>query len=457
MVIARIGIAVLLTALACCGEASAGAAPVASVFIAAPDRADMVYDERRDLVYISSPGQILRYKVASATFLPPVTVGGIPKGIDLSPDGNTLAVTDFEYSATLVRIKLVNLDTLAVMQRDTPSQPSEPGTWAVSYAADSSFIATTWGSGWSRMQRFETSGLTTVLAVVSNGSMVSASGDRQVIAFAEAGISDGRWGVYDTRTGEIVRRQLSDGTGSSNYEIATNAIGNQYAIPANDGAYIFGADYTLVARVGSDPASRPIGVAYHPVDSLAYFPWGGTSEVRVYDMDLFVHVGAYDVEQSFPTINWAYNQARIRLSGDGSLLMVTVDGGVRIVRMYAPLKADAVAAQARGRTKTKITLHGSVGNGGALHYEVATQPAYGRVSIARGVATYVATSNHTGTDSFRYRVRYGRASSEAVVTVSMQPPQSCVVSSVPAMPSAKASVRGTPLCPHASLEQGARL
>ena len=43
-------------------------AHAAGTFISAPSRVDMVHDAVRDMLYISSAGQVLRYRLASATF-----------------------------------------------------------------------------------------------------------------------------------------------------------------------------------------------------------------------------------------------------------------------------------------------------------------------------------------------------------------------------------------------------
>src|SRR5437868_3317573 len=79
--------------------------------ILAPGRVDMVYDDARDLLYISSGTEVLRYQLGSDTFLSPFHVGAGARGMDLSPDGNTLAVTDTYSAAGSNRIHLVDLPT----------------------------------------------------------------------------------------------------------------------------------------------------------------------------------------------------------------------------------------------------------------------------------------------------------------------------------------------------------
>ncbi|MGB8644598.1 MAG: hypothetical protein WCF84_05125, partial [Anaerolineae bacterium] len=49
-------------------------------FISAPNRVDMVYDVNRDLLYITSGSQVLRYNIGGQQFLDPFQVGGDLKG-----------------------------------------------------------------------------------------------------------------------------------------------------------------------------------------------------------------------------------------------------------------------------------------------------------------------------------------------------------------------------------------
>lgn len=401
---------------------NAGTAHALGTFIPAPGRVDVAYDEKRDIVYITSGSDLLRYQVEAGSFLPSVMIGGSLRGVDLSPDGNTLAVADSNFNSTELWVHMVDLDTLSHRRLETLRDgDSESGTWAVSYAYDGSLLATTGflGSGWTPMRRFNVnSGAVTVIGDVRQNTMVSSSGDRRSIAFAESNSSAGPWGQYRPTTGEVVYRDGYDnGTSWFNFEIATSADGSQYAIPTYGGTFVYNSAYANIATIGTYAGPQPIGAAYHPVDGLAYFPWAETSEVRVYDMDALVAVGSYDFETDFDhTGNGAYNEGRTKLSGDGSLLMVTVEGGVRILRMYAPLKAEPISMRVPTNFKRKIPLKGSVGNNGEVRYEIVQQPLHGRVLLSRGVATYWRTGG-MGSDSFVYRARYGRAVADGVVTI----------------------------------------
>jgi hypothetical protein len=200
-------------------------------------------------------------------------------------------------------------------------------------------------------------GAATIMASICQDTMLSPSGDLQTIGFAESNISDGRWGVIDVPTGTVVQRQwYEDGTSAFNFEIGTDPYGAQVTIPTYFGAKVYDDAYANVSTLGVYAGAQPIGVVYHPVERIAYFPYATTSEVRVFDMNTFTQTGSYDFQYGFShTGNHAFGQGRTRISRDGSLLMVTVGGGVRVYRQYAALKADAVTTSTPGGRKAEIS------------------------------------------------------------------------------------------------------
>lgn len=401
--------------------------------IAAPQRVDMVHDDARGLVYITQGGEVLRYHVASGTFLSPIVLGGMLRGIDISKDNASLVVADDVSAANEGHVHLVALDDLTV--RTLPfakASTYESGTHSVAFAGDDKVYATTdfWGSGWTQLRRLDpASGTWSSLTSVMQASMLARSGDGDTIAFAESNISDGRWGLIDVPTAGIVRRQgYTDGTSRYNFEIGTDRLGSQFAIPTYSGTYVYNEAYQRVATIGQAYSQHPVGVAYHPVERKAYFPWSGSRQVRVYDMDSFAQVASHDVEHDFGWVgNNAYEQGRTKLSKDGSLLMVSVNGGVRVVQTYASLAAAPASASALAGTPVSIALPGSIGNGGALSYSIARAPNEGTVTVSGSSAVYTARSGYSGPDSFRYRVQYGDAVREAEVTLAVTAPNTAPV------------------------------
>lgn len=401
--------------------------------VPAPQRVDMVHDDSRGIVYITQGGEVLRYHIASGGFLSPIVLGGQLKGVDLSADNGTLAVADDLSGSDSGWVHLVKLDDLTA--RTVPfvkDSTYESGTFSVRFAGDGKLYATTdfWGSGSTGLRRLDPgTEIWTRLATVRQATMLSTSGDGETVAFAESNSSDGPWGLIDIPTGQLVRRSgYTNGTSWFNYEIATDRLGSQFTIPTYGGTFVYNDAYQKIATIGQYAGPQPIGVAYHPVQRRAYFPWSGGGQVRVYDMDTFTQTGSYDFEDNFTsTGNHAYVNGRARLSKDGSLLMVSVTGGVRFLQTYAPLSAAPISVTALAGTSKPIVLEGSIGNDGDLQYSIVRAPAHGTLSLTGDTATYTAQTGYSGGDGFRYRVQYGSAVREAEVDIAVTAPNTAPV------------------------------
>ncbi|HEX7314832.1 MAG TPA: Ig-like domain-containing protein [Pyrinomonadaceae bacterium] len=409
-------------------------AEAAGTFISAPSRVDMVYDSGRDTLYITSGANVLRYHLGTNSFQSPFNLGGSLAGLDLSPDGNTLVVADRTRTTTNTWVHVVNLTTGASSKALFPRSFQEGGTYTVAYGADNRVLVTSTieGSGWGPLRRLDpATGAWIDLksyfpgfpSEVRQNTMLAASGDRSVVGYAEADSSAGPLGRYRVSDSNIIQRTGYDyGTSWFNYEIGVNKNGTQYAVPTYGGTFIYNANVLKTSTVlGTYAGAQPIGVVYHPVEDLVYFPWTTTKQVRAFDTNTFAQVAAYDFEDTFQgNGNWAFQQGRMKMSRDGSLLFGTVTGGVRFVRLYAALTAEGQSVSTGENTPVNITLSGSVGNGGALSYRVVTQPAHGTLSGTGANLVYTPETNYEGNDSFTFRSVYGPAeSAEATVNVNV--------------------------------------
>lgn len=407
--------------------AASSVALAAGVLIQAPGRIDMVHDAERKLIYITEGGNILRYHLPSASFLPPIVIGGELSGIDLSPDGTVLAVADRASSADELWVHLVGLGTLAPTKVSVPKRFYEGGMWTVAFAGDGSLITSSMYSGSMRRLSLATGLWTSMFPESQHSVMIIASGDAKVISFAETNNSLGHWGVYFPETGRIDRRLGHlHGTNWFNYEIATNRYGNQFAIPTYGGTLIYNQIYEKVVTLGAQAGSQPVGLVYHPVENLLYTAWWKTNEVRIHDTNTFAQVGAIDFEYTFTNSgNAAFRNGRSRMSRDGSLLMVSVGNGVRFVQLYSPLSAEDVTVAAATGMPVQITLAGAIGNNGRLAYSIVRAPVHGIVTLEGANATYTPDGSYNGSDSFLYRANYGRAAANAEVTIGSanRPPQ----------------------------------
>ena len=393
-------------------------------FIPAPSRVDMVYDSTRDVLYITNGDSVLRYQLGTNTLMTPFTIQGASlNGIDISPDGNTLVVTDKRRLDPHVWVYAIDLQTQQTRQLLMTRSFMEGGTYAVAYANDNTVLLTSIfeGSGWIPLRRLDpVTGAWSELAQVRNNSMVTSSGDLGIIGYAEADSSDGPFGRYRVADGNLLKKfGYTDGTSWYNYEMGVNSNGTQYAIPTYNGTYICDANLVKYRVIGQYAGPQPIGVVYHPVENTVYFAWSGTTEVRAFDTSSFAQTAAYDFEHSFVnTGNWAFTQGRLKMSRDGSLLFATVAGGVRYLRLYDGLEVDSQSVSASEDIPAPITLTGRVGNGGTVSYVITSNPSHGTLSGVGANLTYTPEANYSGPDSFTFKAKYGAATS-AVATVSI--------------------------------------
>ncbi len=410
-----------------------GSAVAVGTLIPAAARVDMVHDAARSTIYITEGANVLRYHVPSGTFLTPLALGGQLSGVDISPDGSTLAVADRASSAGEQWVNLVRLSDLTVTRAVMTKEFMEDGMWTVAFGADGTLFASARyaGSGWVPLRRLNLATMAwTKLGnaypnnQVRQNTMLAASGNGQTIAFAESNSSDGPWGHIDVASGTVTNRNgYTNGTAWSNYEIAANVNATQYAVPTYGGTMVYNSAYQKIGTIGSYAGAQPIGVAYHPVEPLIYFPWTTTGQVRVYNATSLAQVDAYEFEDTFQhNGNWAFQQGRTKLSRDGSLLMVTVTGGVRVLQTYAPLAASSVTGTVNAGAAITMGLKGSIGNAGQLSYAVSSSPAKGSAVVNGSYVTYSANAGASGTDTFKYIAKYGLATAESTVTVALVTP-----------------------------------
>lgn len=393
-------------------------------FVNAPGRADMVYDDARDILYITSGEQVLRYQVGSNSFLSPLQLGGNLKGIDLSPDGSILIVADQSYTAAEVWVHQVNLETGQSEKVFFPRAYMEGGTFAVAFGNDgAAFISSSFsGSGWVPMRRYDPATRdVTEIASVRQDTMLKASADGSVVGFAESNISDGRFGRYRLADGDLRKMGYSDGTGWFNYEIAVNASGTQYAIPTYGGTFIYDVNLVKYATIGQYAGGQPIGAVYHPFKDIVYFPWATTTLVKAYDTNTLTPIEEYDFENPFDHPgNHAFVEGRMKMSRDGRLLFATVQDGVRYLSFNTPPVAYSQSLSTLEDLSTDIILKGSDAEGNALIYTVVNGPAYGALSGPGPNLTYTPAPNYNGQDQFTFKVNDGLAdSSLATVNISV--------------------------------------
>lgn len=438
-------LALVLTAAALVLTSPPRRAEADGSFISAPGRVDTVYDLKRATLYIShkrwtstSSGStlaesgVLRFHVPTNSFLSPIPIYGDLMGLDLSPDGDTLLVADRFYSADKVWVHQVDLRNLTHHKAEVPRDGTyEGGTFAVAFGNDGRALVTSTflGSGWTPLRRYDpATGTWSTLGTVTQDVMVSSSPDGSMIAFAEANISDGRWGSYRVLDGDLVRREwYENGTSWFNYEIGVKNQGAQYAIPTYGGTHIYDGTYARQRMVGTYAGPQPIGVAYHPFEDLVYFAWADWASdayspwVRAHRTTDFAVVAQFDFQNHFDHPgNTAFQEGRLRIARDGSYLFGTVQGGVRFVRV-GPNRAVAGNQTVRGLEDTPVAIplsgHSPTSS---ISYEIVTAPKSGSLTGTAPDLVYTPLPDANGIDSFTFRVHDGTAySNTATVSVAV--------------------------------------
>jgi hypothetical protein len=292
------------------------AATSTTYFIPFSGAADFVYDDLRDILYIVNGGSdVQRYQLGSASFLTPFSISGSLANLDLSPDGNLLAIADHTSSAN-AWLYLVDLDSSIIRQGILTNFSGY--VYSLALGNDGAVVCEV---GNLVLRYDPVTGITTRRNSVDPGSgPMTASGDRSTIAIAGPGDSAGLVFTYN------VAAQGIDGFIWSNDYISAppevNRNGSLLAEPTSFGLPIFTnqhvTDYSgnYIALV-----SGPSGVVFSPNQDLLFCGRSGTRELRAYETANFTESFVLDFGTNITS-------SRMRMSRDGSKIFGAVSGGI---------------------------------------------------------------------------------------------------------------------------------
>jgi hypothetical protein len=309
------------------------------ITLSIPGREDYVFDNS-GILYITDGSNIDRYNTQTNSFLTPFQVGGNLLGIDISPDGRTLAVAD----TTRTGIDLVSTSTGAVTPVNFTPSFGEGGAFTVAYGSDGNLLVTTQflGSGFVPLRLYDpATGMTTIInPSIGQATMLTASADRSTIGLAEGNQTGGPISAYSVAAGAIVAT-TSLPNGLFTYEIATNHNGTQFVVPTYYGAYVYdrsGSSLNVATVLGVN-GNEPITAVYSPNSHYLFVAnWdftGVNSGVQVYDTNTWMKVASLDNYQFGWTGNNAFTDGRMRISPNGNWLAVSVDGGTELFNVSA--------------------------------------------------------------------------------------------------------------------------
>ena len=297
------------------------------------NRKDYVFDSN-GILYITAGSAIQRYDTNAGAYLDPFLIGGNLIGIDISPDGQFLAVADVTTQGSNNRIFLVDTTTGDATEVSFKLAFGETGTFMVAWGADYRVLISSsfGGSGWVPLRRYDPIlDETDTLPQVRQDTMLTASADRLTIGLAESNISSGPVHAYDVMAGALgAEVDLYWFT----FEVAVSAQADQFVVPTYDGAFVYaydGSSFQYETTLGKYANYGPVAAVFSPTANLLYTAeYGSQPGVKVYDTTTWDQVGTLD-DYQFPwSGNFALGEGRMKVSPDGQWLVVSVKNGARI-------------------------------------------------------------------------------------------------------------------------------
>ncbi len=310
-----------------------------SISLQVPGRKDMVHDARRNLLYITTSGtagEVRVYNLLTRQFEPSLLTGGSFSGIDLSPDGDQLLVADLLTDANNQNwVHHIDLTTGTPQRIFFTRAFGEGGTFTAVFTSDTEAIVTSQynGSGWVPMRKVDlTTGTAQSIASVRQATMLALSADGSTVAYAESNISSGEWGRYTTGAQTFAESR----TNWFVYEIAVSRQATQYAIPTYGGLFIFNDALSRQATLGTYASQLPIGAVYSPVADELYLAWyGANTSIDVYSATTLQKLR--DIAPTPGLFSWtgnhAFDNGRMRISRDGSLLFATTSNSGLVIHL----------------------------------------------------------------------------------------------------------------------------
>lgn len=313
-------------------------------FIHLPQVSDISYDDRRGLLYVTTTsGGLATVKLDNGKMATDAIGQGPLLGLDLSPSGDLLAICENSVDEDSKQYWLHIADLESRTRREIffdQYYDLQEGTHHAAFADDrtvflaSSFVA----SGYVPFIRvnLDDDSQEELSAVVSD-TMFARSLDNRRLVFVEPKDGSGPVNVIDTRTFvkiEFFVNQLL-------HDVAIDASGSRLALPGPDQVKVRSVDasgeYTLEATIDY-PQREARAAVFSPDAKSLYVTWGKTPDslpfVERYDAETLESQGlilkgielADEREGGFvPT--------RMKISNDGTLLFITVETGINVIRV----------------------------------------------------------------------------------------------------------------------------
>jgi 6-phosphogluconolactonase (cycloisomerase 2 family) len=369
---------------------------------------DLVYDDARDLLYVTTTaGRVERYDANTGTLLTPFSVGINLNGADITAAGDFLYAA--ETAANLIR--RVDLSTGAVTNF---AYAGGNGAYDVGIAANGQvfFDARFAGSGSVTLFSLDpATGTITARRGVQQDTGIARGADRSRLFFQEANISNAPTFTYNSATNTFSATQTSSGF-----------VGNNPASVSRDGsrvAFQFGGAISILdeeARTVEISGSGDGGLLFDPTRDVLYAINSATDQVVAYDTNTWREKFRVNILADVGAGGLIGNGA-LAISDDGRFLFLATTAGVRridlptesgVARTFEVSGFPAFTGQGTPGTFTVTArdARGDVATGyrGTVRF-TSTDPAavlpadYTFTEADEGVRTFTATFQTVGTRS----------------------------------------------------------
>jgi hypothetical protein len=305
---------------------------LSSTLLAIQDSRDLIYDNSRNRLYVTTAGGLIRrFDVASQTLLSPLVVGSSLNGGDITPDGHYLYVTEGAIAGVVHK---VDLNTGTVTDLTYPAQ-SESGGWDLKIASNGKAFLTVKTDGVAQWvgihqidltsdtisNRFDVPG--TDGSAVGSNTLMSRSADRNVVFFQEGDNSSGNIFTYSAISDSFPHDQLS-GLFQPYAPAAVNRDGSLIAVDWSEDLFTLNSNLEK-----SEPFIYLAGgVVFNPIKDLLYAVAERRGQLVAMDTNTWQEREALDIGEGVLSSE-TFGPGTMATSGDGRTVFLATFSGIR--------------------------------------------------------------------------------------------------------------------------------
>ncbi len=305
------------------------------VLIPVSNRRGHVFDPTREILFMStSNGTIERYDVLAGQLLPGINVGVALNGLDITPSGDALYVTEDFTTGELGIVHKVDLGSGAVSQLNYVRDFGETGSWDVAIGSDGKGLVSTrfGGSGWVPLRELDLA--TDLLTVrsdvpgsaggeVGQRTHINRSADRSFFFLTESNISSGPIFTYDALS-DTFGGSATTGASLSASVSAVNRDGSLIALDRGS-ASIRGPDLIEIGNLGELTG----GLIFDPLRDLLYGVDVGSDELVAVNSNTLVEAFRLSIGENMGSSS-PLDEGEMSISDNGRIVFLSTPAGIRM-------------------------------------------------------------------------------------------------------------------------------